>query len=60
MGLTIQGDGQSSLSIEAERPVISLPRQVFGQGWGDLASRIFHCALYDFRQRVAFAPIPLQ
>jgi len=40
MGLTIQDSGQSSLSVEAERLVISLPRQVFGKGWIDLASQI--------------------
>jgi hypothetical protein len=40
MGLTIQDSGQSSLSVETERLVISLPRQVFGKGWIDLASQI--------------------
>lgn len=40
MGITIQGSGQSSLSVEADRLVISLPRQVFGKGWIDLAAQV--------------------
>jgi transposase len=53
MGLIIQGSGQSSLSVEAERLVISLPRQVFGKSWIDLASQIVQAIGH---QRLIAAP----
>lgn len=40
MGITIQGGGQSSLSVETERLVICLPRQVFGKEWIGLVAQM--------------------
>jgi transposase len=53
MGITIQGAGQSSLSCEADRLVICLPRQVFGKGWIDLAAQVLQAI---GRRRVISSP----
>lgn len=53
MQVTIQGGGQSSLSCEADRLVICLPRQVFGKGWIDLAAQVLQAIGH---QRVISSP----
>jgi len=53
MEATIQGDGQSALSVEADQIVLRLPWRVFGKGWIDLASQVVQAIGH---QRVIAAP----
>jgi transposase len=54
MGATIQGYGQSILSVKGTGITIQLPSQVFGKGWQDLMSCLMEAMAQ--RQFVVFTP----
>lgn len=54
MGATIQGYGQSILSVKWTGITIQLPSQVFGKGWQDLMSCLMEAMAQ--RQFVVFTP----
>jgi transposase len=51
---TIQGDGQSSLSVTKRGIIIRLPLQVFGKGWSDLVAGLLEAI--GQRRFIAFTP----
>jgi len=54
MSATIEGDGQSSLSVSKRGIVIRLPPQVFGKYWPDLMARLLETI--GQRRFIAFTP----
>jgi len=54
METTIQGDGQSSLSVNKTGITIRLPWQVFGKGWLNLTTRLREAI--GQRRFIAFSP----
>jgi len=54
MGTTIQGCGQSVLSVERTGITVQLPAQIFGKRWQDLMTRLMEAI--GQRRFVVFAP----
>ena len=54
MSATIQGDGQSSLSVSKRGIVIRLPLQVFGKAWSNLMTSLQEAI--GQRRFIAFTP----